>query len=43
MPLRSSENFVKGAPAAVVDEHRQRQNAWQEKLAQLNKMREALG
>jgi valyl-tRNA synthetase len=39
----SSENFVKGAPAAVVDEHRQRQNAWQEKLAQLSKMREALG
>jgi valyl-tRNA synthetase len=39
----SSENFVKGAPAAVVDEHRQRLSGWNEKLSQLTRMLESLG
>ncbi len=39
----SSDSFVAGAPAAVVDEHRHRQTAWQDKLAQLGRMLETLG
>jgi valyl-tRNA synthetase len=39
----ASENFVKGAPDAVIAEHRQREADWNEKLARLAKMREALG
>ncbi len=34
--------FVSGAPAQVVEDHRQRETAWQEKLGQLQKMRDAL-
>jgi valyl-tRNA synthetase len=39
----ANETFVQGAPAKVVEEHRERQAAWLEKLAQLRKMREDLG
>lgn len=39
----SSSSFVSGAPANVIDEHRRRENDWQEKLAQLQRMKEALG
>ena len=35
-------NFAAKVPAAVLDEHRQRETAWAEKLAQLAKMRAAL-
>jgi valyl-tRNA synthetase len=35
-------NFSAKVPAAVLDEHRQREATWAEKLAQLQKMREAL-
>ena len=38
----SNENFVNNAPRAVVEEHRKRENDWQQKLAQLEKMRDAL-
>jgi valyl-tRNA synthetase len=38
-----NESFVAHAPAAVVQEHRQRESDWKEKLAQLIRMREALG
>jgi len=38
-----NENFVANAPAAVVQEHRQREKDWAEKLAQLGRMRDALG
>ena len=38
----SNENFVTNAPRAVVEEHRKRENDWQQKLAQLEKMRDAL-
>ncbi|MDB6173245.1 MAG: vals: valine--trna ligase [Chthoniobacteraceae bacterium] len=38
----SSETFVSGAPAKVVAEHRQRETDWQEKIAQLQRMQEAL-
>ena len=33
----SSESFVNHAPAAVVEEHRKRENDWREKLYQLQK------
>jgi valyl-tRNA synthetase len=39
----ANENFVSNAPPAVVEEHRQREANWAEKLGQLNKMRESLG
>ncbi len=39
----SSENFVKGAPDAVIAEHRQREADWNEKLSHLKKMLESLG
>jgi valyl-tRNA synthetase len=39
----ANENFVANAPAPVVEEHRQRETAWAEKLAQLTRMRESLG
>jgi len=39
----ANENFVANAPAAVVQEHRQREADWAEKLAQLSRMRESLG
>jgi valyl-tRNA synthetase len=39
----ANENFVNNAPAAVVQEHRQREVDWADKLAQLTKMREVLG
>ena len=35
-------NFSAKVPAAVLEEHRQREATWAEKLAQLQKMREAL-
>ncbi|MBA3650802.1 MAG: class I tRNA ligase family protein [Chthoniobacterales bacterium] len=36
-------NFVANAPAAVVAEHRQRENDFAERLAQLEQMRDSLG
>jgi valyl-tRNA synthetase len=39
----SNENFVSNAPAAVVEEHRKRESDWEQKLAQLKKMSDALG
>lgn len=39
----SSETFVKNAPPAVVAEHRQRQQDWQSRLAELQAARNALG
>jgi valyl-tRNA synthetase len=39
----ANENFVANAPPAVVQEHRQRETDWSEKLTQLTRMREALG
>ncbi|MEI8311095.1 MAG: valine--tRNA ligase, partial [Verrucomicrobiota bacterium] len=39
----SSETFVKNAPPAVVAEHRQRQQDWQTRLAELQTARRALG
>jgi valyl-tRNA synthetase len=39
----SNTTFVEGAPAKVVEEHRQRETDWQEKLGQLQKMLQALG
>ncbi len=38
----ASGNFVKGAPDAVIAEHRQREADWNEKLGLLAKMRDAL-
>jgi valyl-tRNA synthetase len=38
----SNESFVGSAPPQVVEEHRKRQLEWQSKLAQLQKMLEAL-
>ncbi|HEV7402040.1 MAG TPA: valine--tRNA ligase [Chthoniobacteraceae bacterium] len=38
----SNESFVGSAPPQVVEEHRQRQLEWQSKLAQLQRMLEAL-
>ncbi|MFA7345039.1 MAG: valine--tRNA ligase [Terrimicrobiaceae bacterium] len=39
----SSETFVQNAPAAVVAEHRQRQQDWQARLAELQSALKALG
>jgi valyl-tRNA synthetase len=39
----ANANFVANAPAAVVQEHRDRETAWGEKLGQLKKMLESLG
>ena len=39
----SSETFVNGAPAAVVEDHRKRQSDWSTRLGQLRKMLELLG
>ncbi|MDQ3413679.1 MAG: class I tRNA ligase family protein, partial [Verrucomicrobiota bacterium] len=39
----AKENFVANAPAAVVAEHRQRENDFAERLAQLGRMRDSLG
>jgi valyl-tRNA synthetase len=39
----ANESFVANAPAAVVQEHRQRESDWGEKLAQLKRMLDALG
>jgi valyl-tRNA synthetase len=39
----SSETFVQNAPAAVVEEHRERQRAWEERLEAVRQAREALG
>jgi valyl-tRNA synthetase len=39
----ANESFVANAPAAVVQEHRQREADWAEKLAQLIRMRDSLG
>lgn len=39
----ASETFVQNAPAAVVEEHRERQRTWQERHEALHKAREALG
>jgi valyl-tRNA synthetase len=38
----SNETFVSGAPAKVVEEHRQREISWQDKLAQIRKLFEGL-
>jgi valyl-tRNA synthetase len=38
-----NESFVAHAPEPIVQEHRQRESDWSEKLAQLIRMREALG
>ncbi|HEX8280869.1 MAG TPA: class I tRNA ligase family protein, partial [Chthoniobacterales bacterium] len=38
----SNENFVNGAPAAVVEEHRKRQADFASRLAQLQQLRDAL-
>jgi valyl-tRNA synthetase len=38
----SNETFVKGAPAAVVEEHRQREAEWQAKLAEIQRVADAL-
>jgi len=39
----ADENFTAKVPAKVLDEHKQRETTWAEKLTQLTKMREALG
>ncbi len=39
----ASETFVSGAPAAVVEEHRQRERQWEERLDALHKAIQALG
>jgi valyl-tRNA synthetase len=39
----ANENFVANAPAAVVQEHRDRESSWAEKLAQLTKMLGSIG
>ena len=39
----ASETFVQNAPAAVVEEHRERQRAWEERLDATIRAREALG
>jgi len=38
----ANQNFVANAPAAVVEEHRQREKDWGEKLGQLNRMLEGM-
>jgi valyl-tRNA synthetase len=39
----ADENFAAKVPPKVLDEHKQRETTWAEKLTQLHKMREALG
>jgi valyl-tRNA synthetase len=39
----ANPSFTQKVPPAVLDEHRQREATWAEKLAQLQRMREALG
>jgi valyl-tRNA synthetase len=39
----ANPSFAEKVPAAVLEEHRQRESAWAEKLAQLKKMSAALG
>ncbi|HEY8900555.1 MAG TPA: valine--tRNA ligase [Chthoniobacterales bacterium] len=39
----SSETFVQNAPAAVVEEHRERQKNWEDRLDAITKARAALG
>jgi len=39
----ADENFTAKVPQKVLDEHRQREADWQEKLAKLNEMMSALG
>ena len=39
----ADENFAAKVPAKVLEEHRQREAGWSEKLAQLKKMHAALG
>ncbi len=39
----ASETFVQNAPAAVVEEHRERERGWRERLAALTAARAALG
>ncbi len=39
----ANPGFAEKVPATVLEEHRQRELTWQEKLAQLEKMRSALG
>jgi valyl-tRNA synthetase len=39
----ADENFAAKVPVKVLDEHRQREATWAEKLVQLQRMREALG
>jgi valyl-tRNA synthetase len=38
----SSDTFVTGAPAAVVEEHRKRETDWQTKLAEIRRVVDAL-
>jgi valyl-tRNA synthetase len=38
----ANENFVSNAPAAVVEEHRERERNFAERLEQLARMRQAL-
>ena len=39
----SNANFVQNAPPAVVEEHRNREADWSEKLSHLQKMMQSLG
>jgi valyl-tRNA synthetase len=39
----ADENFTSKVPAKVLDEHKQREVSWGEKLTQLRKMQDALG
>ena len=39
----ANPSFAEKVPAAVLEEHRQRETAWAEKLAQLHRMLAALG
>jgi valyl-tRNA synthetase len=39
----ANPNFAGKVPPAVLEEHRQRESAWAEKLTQLQRMRQALG
>jgi valyl-tRNA synthetase len=39
----ANPSFAEKVPAAVLDEHRQRESTWAEKLGQLTRMSEALG
>ena len=39
----ANPNFTEKVPPAVLDEHKAREASWAEKLAQLERMRDALG